>query len=103
MPRTLQWPLENDATIRRMRAAGAAWDVIADSLGVSRWAVSERGRVIGARVTRTERPTLPTIDKELANPCREPLRAGHPTAWNLITAGTQFEGSGYPWPPISID
>jgi hypothetical protein len=36
--------------------------------------------------------------RAVQDPAREPLPAGHPLSWGLITAGTLLEGGRYPMP-----
>ncbi len=103
MPRPLHWTPDHDQTLRRMRASGASWDAIALALGVSRWASIERGRLVGARAPQREaQPQINPIAAELANPAREPLRAGHPFTWGLLTAGTLLDGAAYACPTDRI-
>ena len=97
MPQKLHWTPPADAQLRRLRADGATWDSIAASLRLSRSAVIERGRRIGAR--RPSRIRLSIAERELSDPAREPLPPGHPISWGAITAGMQLAGMRYPWPP----
>lgn len=92
MPKKLPWTDAQDVQLRRLRAEGATWDAIADLLGMTRWAVIERGRRIGARLPPADF-VLPPDDLE-----RAPLPAGHPRAWGAITHGTVLEGMPYPLP-----
>ena len=92
MPTKFTWTIAQDTQIRRLRAEGASWDVIAAVLGLSRWSVIERGRRIGARLPPREFVPPPE------DPSREPLPAGHPRSWNVLTAGTVLENSPYPMP-----
>lgn len=101
MPRTHHWTADHDSYLRRMRASGASWDVIATSLGISRWATSQRGHLVGAVAPARETPeSIDPLVAELANPNREPLPAGHPYTWSLLTKGTLLDGAAYPWPPL---
>jgi len=96
MPAPLVWTHARDSLIRRMRAEGHSWDGISAALGISRWAAIERGRRIGAR-----KPDAPAPDpRPQSDPAREPLPAGHPLSWGLITAGTLLDGLRYPYPPL---
>jgi hypothetical protein len=97
MPEKLHWTQPADAQLRRLRAEGATWDAIAAAMRVSRSAVIEHGRRIGARLPPPD--VVPEAVRELMDPAREPLRAGHPVSWRAITAGTLLAGSRYPWPP----
>ena len=92
MPTKLSWTTAQDAQIRRLRAEGASWDGIAGSLGLSRWSIIERGRRIGARPP--PRDFVPPPE----NPARDPLPAGHPRSWGVLTAGTVLENTPYPMP-----
>ena len=92
MPKKLEWTDAQDAQLRRLRAEGATWDGIAAVLGLTRWAVMERGRRIGAR-----RPP-PDFVPPPEDPEREPLPAGHPRCWDAINADTVLEGTPYPLP-----
>ncbi len=91
MPQKLTWTEPNDLALKRARAAGLSWDEIARAFGVSRNAVIERGRKIGA--TRAPRAAMPA-----PVPDRAPLAAGHPLAWGLLTENTLLAGSAYPLP-----
>lgn len=95
MPKKFIWSVAQDAQIRRLRAEGASWDMIAAILGLSRWAIIDRGRRIGARPPPRE--FIPPPE----DPARDPLPAGHPRSWNVLTAGTVLEGTVYPLPVFS--
>ena len=92
MPQKLRWTPEQDGALLRARAAGAAWDAIAESLAVSRNAAIERGRTLGARLPIPERRPAPE------DPHRPPLPPGHPASWGALIAGTALAGTAYPWP-----
>ena len=92
MPSKLVWTQAQDTQIRRLRAEGVAWDTVAAILGLARWTVIDRGRRIGA--FRPPRQSVPPQD-DLA---RDPLPAGHPRSWGVLTAGTVLEGTPYPLP-----
>ncbi|MBN8874089.1 MAG: AsnC family protein [Rhodospirillales bacterium] len=92
MPKKIEWTQAQDLQIRRMRAEGASWDAIAAVLGITRWTVIERGRRIGAR-----RPP-PDFRPAPESPSRDPLPAGHPRSWGVLTQGTVLEGTPYPMP-----
>ncbi len=93
MPPKLLWTEARDTQIRRLRASGATWDVIAHALLLSRFTVIERGRRIGAH-----RPRLQTLAPPADDPDRPPLPAGHPRTWGPINRGTTLEGTPYPLP-----
>jgi hypothetical protein len=92
MPKKFVWTDAQDTQIKRLRVEGASWDSIAATLGFTRWTVIERGRRIGA--SRSPRQfILPPED-----PARDPLPAGHPRSWGVLTAGTILENAPYPLP-----
>lgn len=98
MPRKHYWTPAEDEVLRVHRANRQSWDEIAAALGISRSTARDRGRAIGAR-----RPTpgRPGPDPEmLADPNRDPLAAGHPIAWAVLTEGTTLAGAASPWPPL---
>jgi len=92
LPQKLRWTDAQDTQIRRLRSEGASWDGIAAVLGLSRWTVIERGRRIGARSPPREFVPPPE------DPNRDPLPAGHPRSWDVLTDGTVLEGVPYPLP-----
>ena len=92
MPEKLLWSPGQDATIKRLRAEGVTWDRIAAAVCVSRFAVIERGRRIGAARPSPELKSPPE-DTE-----RPPLPPGHPSSWQALIGGTVLEGSDYPMP-----
>jgi len=97
MPQNTAWNALSDANIAQLRARGFAWETIAFALGLSRWAVIDRA----VRIGLCRQLLVP--DPDLADPAREPLRAGHPLSWGLLTEGTLLEGSLYPWPPVAAE
>lgn len=92
MPRKLPWTDAQDTQLRRLRSEGGTWDEIAAILGLTRWAVIERGRRIGARLPP------PDFTPPPEDPAREPLPAGHRRSWGAITDGTSLDGVPYPLP-----
>jgi hypothetical protein len=92
MPQQFPWTPAQDARIRRLRAEGTSWDVIAADLGLNRWAVLTRGRRIGARL-----PAVPSGPRA-EDLDREPLPAGDDRSWGALTKGTVLEGQPYPLP-----
>lgn len=95
MPTSFHWTDAQDMQIKRLRAEGATWESIATVLSLTRWAVIERGRRIGARQPPRERPPM------REDPARDPLPAGHPRSWDTLTAGTVLENTPYPLPVFS--
>lgn len=92
MSRKIAWTDAQDAQIHRRRREGASWEEIAADLVLTLWAVTQRGRHIGAGRPQDEFVPAPE------DPQREPLPAGHPTSWDAINAGTVLEGEPYPLP-----
>jgi hypothetical protein len=90
MSRKIAWTDAQDMQIRRRRTEGASWEAIADDLAMTLWAVTERGRRIGAGRQPGDFVAAPD------DPLREPLPAGHPKSWDAINAGTVLEGAPYP-------
>lgn len=92
MPLKRHWTEAQDTQIKRLRAEGASWEVIGAALGMSRFAVMDRGRSIGAR-----RPP-PEFAPPPEDPERDPLPSGHPRSWGAITQGSVLDGEPYPLP-----
>ena len=92
MPSKHQWTEAQDSQIKRLRAEGASWDTIAATLDRTKWAIIERGRRIGARPPPRE--FIPPPE----DPSRDPLPAGHPRSWGVLTAGTVLQDVPYPLP-----
>ena len=90
MPRKITWTDAQDSQIKRMRAEGSTWDVIAEVLNVTRWTAIDRGRRIGALLP----PADFTPPRE--DPDRPAMPAGHPCSWGAITSGTGLQGMPYP-------
>jgi len=98
MPRKHYWTPAEDEILRIHCANRQSWDEIAAALGISRSTARERGRAIGARRRAV---TIPAPDADmLTDPNRDPLPAGHPIAWAVLTEGTALEGTASPWPPL---
>jgi hypothetical protein len=85
MPRKILWTEGQDTQIRRLRSEGADWDLVAQTLGLTRWAVIERGRRLGVSRRPAHAPAAPDQSD------RPPLPAGHPDSWRAITAGSALE------------
>jgi hypothetical protein len=94
MKSRIAWTPGLDSQIRDLRREGVTWDRIADSLGLGRNTVLERGRRIGAR----RPPGRQAVAAAEEPRDRLPRQAGHPDTWGLITAGTVLEGEPYPYP-----
>ena len=88
---TETWTAPRDFRLRLMRLEGATWEEIADVLAVSPGAAVARADRIRAR-----RPSSGLVTGE--DPAREPLAAGHPRTWGVLTQGTWLAGTRYPMP-----
>lgn len=95
MPAKLIWTDAQDTQLRRLRAEGVTWTVIAALLGISRFTAIERGRRIGAQKPPPgPRPFVEDLS-------RDPLPAGHPRAWGPLVADTVLAGEACPLPVFS--
>ena len=101
----LIWTDAADAVLIRMRAEGATWDAIGNVMMICRTTVIRRSKVLGVeKPLRLIKAEVPVV-REFIDVGREPLRAGHPVTWGIITAGTLLDGEIYPvsrsetWPP----
>ncbi len=90
MPVKRLWTTSDDRQIATARAARRSWDTIAANLGFSRSSVIERARAL-AIPRLTPLPPDPEIEAD-----RDPLPAGDPLAWAVLTDGTLLEGTAYP-------
>lgn len=86
MPRKTVWTEGQDTQIRRLRTEGASWDVIALALGLARWTVIERAKLLGV-----ERPPANAV-AAMDEADRPPLQAGHADTWGAINRGTSLDG-----------
>jgi hypothetical protein len=86
------WTVPSDYRLRRLRLEGESWEAIAEALAIS----PEAARVRAERIrARPPSPSLTLRD----DPAREPLPAGHPRAWGVLTQGTWLDGTHYPTLP----
>ncbi|HEY4041583.1 MAG TPA: AsnC family protein [Rhodopila sp.] len=92
MPRKAIWTEGQDTQIRRLRTEGATWDIIALALGLARWAIIERARVIGVECAPANAVAM------LDDPDRQPLPAGHANSWGAINRGTSLQGMSFQTP-----
>jgi hypothetical protein len=89
MPRKSVWTEGQDTQIRRLRTEGANWDVIALVLGLTRWTIIERSRVLGV-----ERPPANAV-AFMDESDRPPLPAGHAESWGAINRGTSLDNVAF--------
>lgn len=89
MPRKTVWTEGQDTQIRRLRTEGASWDIIALALGLARWTVIERARLLG--VERPPAHAATVLDESE----RPPLPAGHVESWGAINVGTSLDGAAF--------
>lgn len=95
MPPKRLWTADEDITIAERRAQHASWDGIAMVVRASRSAVIDRARRIGVPPLPPRPPAAPDQSQ------REPLPAGHPLAWAVLTEATLLAGADYPYPPLA--
>lgn len=89
MPAKRHWTPIEDSQIAASRLLRRTWDALAIDLQASRTALIEHARTLGI-------PRNPPPDSEPADEAdREPLPAGHPTAWTVLTEGTSLAGSPF--------
>lgn len=90
--RPTTWTPAADAKIRQMRGDGATLREIARHFGIARCTVSVRVRALGLPIIDRAKPTSPRPKYDT----REPLPAGHPISWDLVTRWTSMAGCRYP-------
>ena len=84
------WSAARDHRLRLMRLEGESWEEIEATLAVSQEAARARADRIGA--------LAPIRGSTIAmDPDREPLPAGHPRSWGILTEGTWLAGTRYPF------
>ncbi len=93
----LTWTQQADQRLAKMREQGASLRCMARAFGLSRSVITARARTIGLEIPNRPMPA-PKPAAELPEN-RDPLPAGHPISWGLITKGTSLEGSPYTPPP----
>ena len=101
MPGRVSWSPHADARLVKMHLDGLSLRAIALAFRLSRSTIACHARQIGLTVpTRPplKRPLQPAESEQRDDCNREPLPAGHPISWNLITAGTCMEGEAYEYP-----
>jgi hypothetical protein len=94
--RRVTWTNQADAQLIHLRGEGASIRTLATTFSLSRSTIAMRAVRLGLVLpTKLAAPakTDPTPD-----PARDPLPAGHPISWGLITAGTALEGAAYEIP-----
>ena len=94
MPAKLDWPEEMDAQLLELRRHKMAWNVIAQTMQLSRNTVIERARRIG--VVKRSKIGMAVMRPESDD--RLPRPSGHPSTWGAITSGTCLDGAAYPFP-----
>lgn len=94
MPAKLEWADEMDVQLLALRGRKVAWNIIAQTMHLSRNTVIERARRIG--VVKRSKIGAAVVRRESDD--RVPRPAGHPATWGAITHGTCLEGAAYPFP-----
>ena len=90
------WTPEMDAKLRAH--AHHSQRELERIMGMSRQSVANRMRALGMTQPRAAKPAQPAKPQRPKTPydAREPLPAGHPVSWGLITAGTSLANTLYP-------
>lgn len=85
--RSIGWTLEMNATLRRLRDAGRTWLEIGVAMHMSQETVKNHAAAIGMDTRRLNQIPTPIAQGErVQHITREPLPAGHPIAWHLISS-----------------
>lgn len=92
--RRIIWTPQADARLFQMHASGVSMRALARAFGLGRQAISERAMRLGIH-TRLPLPVRKPALISNEDATREPLPAGHPISWGLLTAGTSLEGAAY--------
>jgi hypothetical protein len=92
------WSAQSDVILTRMRLDGLSLRAMASACGLSRSAVAARAAQLG--LTFPRKPVIAKAKphataKSAIDGARQPLPAGHPISWALITQGTSLEGVEY--------
>jgi hypothetical protein len=97
--RSIEWTLEMNATLQRLRDAGRTWLEIGVEMGMSQETVKNHAAAIGMDTRRLNQIPAPIAQGErVQHITREPLPPGHPVSWGILNAGTTLDGSSYPHP-----
>jgi len=94
--RKITWTNLADSRLVRLRDEGASIRSLAIAFGLSRTAIAVRAGRLGLALPT--KPPVPAIIGPAPDLARDPLPAGHPISWGLITAGTALEGAAYQIP-----
>lgn len=85
--RSIEWTQEMNATLQRLRDAGRTWLDIGAAMRLSEETVKRRAQAIGMDTRRLNQIPAPISQGErVQHITREPLPAGHPIAWHLISS-----------------
>ncbi len=112
--RRIDWSRSADDRLARLRAHGGSLRAIAIAFGLGRRAIAQRAAYLGvpfatgvpavahsAAVTPARQVASAPSPALASDPLRDPLPAGHPVTWGLLTAGTCLEGAAYLTPNAS--
>jgi hypothetical protein len=94
--RNVTWTNQADARLVRLRGEGASIRNLATAFGLSRSAIAVRAGRLGLALP--SKPAPPAKTGPAPDLTRDPLPAGHPISWDLLTAGTSLEGAAYEIP-----
>jgi hypothetical protein len=94
--RKVFWTNQAEARLVRLRGEGASIRALATAFGLSRSAIAVRAGRLGLALP--SKPAVPAKTSPAPDPTRDPLPAGHPISWGLLTAGTSLEGAAYEIP-----
>jgi hypothetical protein len=86
MPNTIVWTTDLDRSLTEYRASQWSWERIAAKLGISRFSLIERSRVIS---------DVEEHQKQDVSDDRRPLPAGSGASWDAICANTCLSGAPY--------
>ena len=94
------WTDQLDQRLVRLREQGSSLRAMARVIGLNRSVVTARAIQLGFDIPKRAKPEVKPTEVPVA-PTREPLAAGDPLTWSLITHGTCLEGNCYT-PPSPV-
>jgi hypothetical protein len=94
--RRVTWTNLADDRLACLRGDGASIRTLATTFGLSRSTIAMRAVRLG--LVLPTKLAAPAKTDPAPDPTRDPLPAGHPISWGLLTAGTSLEGAAYEIP-----